>query len=278
MSNQFRYDSDELGTVAVKVRADSANKINRCLQLQRIAADSGFPCARPVTDADTLESGLVVSAETWRPGGKMHIGGGQSFTTRSAKLLAELARIFESQSPTGLGSPPPWMHWNPTSGGLWPPIPAIDAMNQDFVPGYVHKIALAVSKRLERAELPLTVGHGDWESQNLRWTDDHPWAVHDWDSLVALPEAAIVGAASGAFASTTIPTLAPVECSAEFIGSYQLARGRSFTEVELEVAWAASLWPALHNARGECLFQSPPIALDALTLQAPERLQRAGIR
>lgn len=151
-------------------------------------------------------------------------------------------------------------------------------MNHAVVPDRVHNIARAVSDRLARTELPLVVGHGDWESQNLRWNDDHPWAVHDWDSLVALPEAAIVGAASGAFASTTIPTLATVECSEEFIGSYQLARRRSFTEVELEVAWAASLWPALHNARGESLFHSRPVALDALTLQAPERLRRAGVR
>ncbi|WP_237762722.1 phosphotransferase [Arthrobacter sp. ERGS1:01] len=243
-----------------------------------MAADAGFPCARPVTDADQLGPGLVVSAETWRPGGTMHAGGGRPFAARSAELLANLTGILETQSPTGLGPPPPWMHWNPPTGRLWPPNPAIDAMDQDLVPDRVHATARAVSERLARAELPLVVGHGDWESQNLRWNDDHPWAVHDWDSLVALPEAAIVGAASGAFASTTIPTLAPIEWSEEFIGSFQLARGRSFTEEEREVAWAASLWPALHNARGESLFHSPPVTLDALTRQGRERLHRAGVR
>lgn len=227
---------------------------------------------------DTIGPGLVVSAETWRPGGTMHVGGGRSFAARSANLLAELAGLLESPSPTGLGPPPPWMHWNPRTGGLWPPNSVIDAMNHDAVPGCVHKMARAVSERLARTELPLVVGHGDWESQNLRWNGDRPWAVHDGDSLVALPEAAIAGAASGAFASTTIPTLATVECSEEFIGSYQLDRGRSFIEGELEVAWGASLWPALHNARGESLFASRPVELDALTLQASERLRRAGVR
>lgn len=56
--------------------------------------------------------------------------------------------------------------------------------------------------RLAQVVLPLIVGHGNGESQNLRWQGSRPWAVHDWDSLVALPEEAIDGAASGAFAST----------------------------------------------------------------------------
>ncbi|POH57520.1 hypothetical protein CVS28_15850 [Arthrobacter glacialis] len=277
MSHQFLYDSDEQGIVVVKVRSDSADRISRCLQIQRIAADADFPCARPLTGADLLGPGLVISAETWIPGGEMYSGEGVSFANRSARLLAGLMEILESQSPTGLGSPPPWMHWNPPTGGLWPTNPEIDAMDQGLVPDHVHVIARAVSERLTQGVLPLAVGHGDWESQNLRWQGLRPWAVHDWDSLVALPEAAIVGAGSGAFASTAIPTLATIESSEKFIDSYQQARGRRFTEEEQEVAWAASLWPALHNARGESLFQSPPVALDALTCQAPERLQRAGV-
>lgn len=277
MSRHFRYDSDEQGTVAVKIRSDSTDRISRCLQIQRIAADAGFPCARPLTGADFLEPGLVISAETWLPGGEMHTGGEMSFADRSAKLLADLMEVLEPQSPTGLGAPPPWMHWNPPTGGLWPPNPVVDAMDQGLVPGDVHAFARAVSQRLAQGRLPLVVGHGDWESQNLRWQQGLPWAVHDWDSLVALPEAAIVGAASGAFASTAIPTLATIESSERFIDSYQQARGRWFTQEEHEFAWAASLWPALHNARGESLFQSPPVALDAVTCQAPERLKRAGV-
>lgn len=278
MSNLFRFDSDERGTVAVKVRPDSKDRISRCLRLQAVAADAGFPCARPVTDADRLGPGMVVSAESWRPGGQMHTDGDLPFAGRSASLLADLAGILEVQSPTGLGAPPPWMHWNPPTGSLWPPNPVVHARDQDRVPGHVHAIARTISDRLARATLPLVAGHGDWESQNLRWEGASPWAVHDWDSLVALPAAAVVGAASGAFASTTIPTLASLEGSEEFIDCYEGARGQVFTTEEREVAWAASLWPALHNARGESLFQSPPIALQALTQQVSERLRRAGVR
>jgi hypothetical protein len=278
MSSLFRFDSDERGTVAVKVRPDSRERISRCLQLQTIAADAGFPCARPVTEAGRLSPRMVVSAESWRPGGTMHTDGDVVFAGRSAALLADLARILEVQSPTGLGTPPPWMHWNPPAGGLWAPNPVVDTRDQDRVPGHVHTIARTVSDRLARTALPPVVGHGDWESQNLRWNGASSWAVHDWDSLMALPAAAIVGAASGAFASTTVPTLASLEASEEFIECYERARGQMFTTDEREVAWAASLWPALHNARGESLFQSPPVALHELTRQAPERLRRAGVR
>ena len=58
--------------------------------------------------------------------------------------------------------------------------------------------------------------------------------VHDWDSLDWQPEAALAGAASGAFASDGPPTLAPVESSEAFLAAYQDSRGRRFTAVEQE--------------------------------------------
>jgi hypothetical protein len=100
--------------------------------------------------------------------------------------------------------------------------------------------------------------------------------VHDWDSLAWQPEAALAGAASGTFPGSGPPTLAPVESSAAFLAAYQERRGRSFTAAEREVAWAASLWPAAHNARWEALYGDAPLCVDALREQAAERLRRAG--
>lgn len=276
MSSLFRYEADAGGSFAVKLRAENKLRIRRCLELQAVAAAAGFPCAVPVTGAESLRPGLVISAESWRPGGEMQGADDDSFVQRSAALLAELVSTLAPQRTAGLHPPPPWMHWNPPSGAVWAPGGAVDAMDQGLVPDHVHRIARLVSARLAQSALPDVVGHGDWESQNLRWNGVRPWAVHDWDSLVALPEAAIAGAASGAFASTAVPTLAPVESSDEFLDSYEESRGKAFSEEEREVAWAASLWPALHNARGESLFQSTPVALTALARQARERLRRAG--
>jgi len=61
-----------------------------------------------------------------------------------------------------------------------------------------------------------------------------------------------------------------------FIDEYQLTRGRLFTANEMAVAWAASLWPAAHNARAQALFGHRPVAAEALRAQAGERLARAG--
>jgi hypothetical protein len=43
-----------------------------------------------------------------------------------------------------------------------------------------------------------------------------------------------------------------------------------------QVAWAASLWTALHNARAEALHGSRPVALAAVRTQAADRLRLAG--
>ncbi len=120
------------------------------------------------------------------------------------------------------------------------------------------------------------LGHADFEAQNVRWHDGDIWAVHDWDSLAWQPEAALAGAASAAFASASPPTLAPIESSAAFLDTYQDLRGRRFTAEEQEIAWAASLWTAAHNARWEALHGDPPVSGDAVRAQAAERLRRAN--
>jgi len=119
------------------------------------------------------------------------------------------------------------------------------------------------------------LGHADFEAQNLRWHGQQVWAVHDWDSLAWQPEAALAGAASGSFASAGPPTLAPIESSEAFLVAYQDIRGRLFTAVELEIAWAASVWMAAYNAREQAPHGDTPLPDDAFRTQAAERLRRA---
>jgi hypothetical protein len=89
-------------------------------------------------------------------------------------------------------------------------------------------------------------------------------------------KAAPVGAASGSFASAGPPTLAPIESSEAFLAAYQETRGRLFTAVELEIAWAGSLWMAAYNAREMALCGDSPVGGEALRTQAAERLRRAN--
>ena len=78
------------------------------------------------------------------------------------------------------------------------------------------------------------------------------------------------------FTSAQAPTLAPLESSEAFLSAYQDRRGRRFTREEEEVAWAASLIPAVLDAREEALLKRPPASTTPLSHQAEERLRRAN--
>jgi hypothetical protein len=122
---------------------------------------------------------------------------------------------------------------------------------------------------MRRSILQNVVGHGDWEAQNLRWLTGRPFVIYDWDSVVCLPEAAIIGAAAGAFASSDTPTLASLESSEAFLDAYQSRREHRFTPEEIQVAWAASLWPAIHT-------RAP--SSDSTSSRSPAKRSRTRLR
>jgi hypothetical protein len=171
---------------------------------------------------------------------------------------------------------PPWVRWDHADPGVWPAMEFLDNRDQSVVPAYVTETAERARGRILAAGLPCVLGHADFEAQNMRWHGREVWTVHDWDSLAWQPEAALAGAACGSFASAGPPTLAPVESSVAFLVAYQTIRGRLFTAVEQEIAWAASLWMAAYNAREEALHGSTSVGRDALRVQAAERLRRAS--
>lgn len=109
----------------------------------------------------------------------------------------------------------------------------------------------------------------------MGWRRGEPVAVHDWDSLAWLPEAALAGTAAGVFASHGKPTLAPLQSSATFLDAYGTARGARFSRYEYAIAWAASIWVALHNARDELIYNRPRLSYERLKAQRVERLTRA---
>ncbi|GAA1724282.1 hypothetical protein [Nonomuraea bangladeshensis] len=260
--------------VAVKTRADDGRAAS-CVAAQARLAERGFPCARPLTPAVGVGA-LAVHAEDFRPGGEVLHGDSPDVAVRYAEVFARLMAEL-----TGVTVAPPlpnprWVRWDHTDRGVWPAITFLDERDQSAVPAYVVDTADRARTRMLAAGLPCVLGHADFEAQNLRWHGREIWAVHDWDSLAWQPEAALAGAASGAFASAGPPTLAPIESSEAFLEVYQDVRGRAFTAEEQEVAWAAGLWPAAHNARWEALQGDAPVSGDALRAQAAERLRRAN--
>lgn len=260
--------------VVVKTRPDDG-RATSCVLAQARLAERGFPCARPLTPAVGVGS-LAVHAEEFRPGGDVLRGDSPDvavcYAEVFARLMAELADVTVAPP---LPSPR-WARWDHADPGLWPAIDFLDEKDQSAVPGYVVDTAARARGRILAAGLPCVLGHADFEAQNLRWHGREVWVVHDWDSLAWQPEAALVGAASGTFANAGQPTLAPIESSEAFLVAYQDLRGLMFTAVEQEVAWAASLWPAAHNARWEVLHGQAPLARNALLAQAAERLRRAN--
>jgi hypothetical protein len=276
MSDVIGVLLDDGRSVVIKSRPDEAGRASSCVEVQRALADRGFPVAKPITGVSVIE-GLAIHAEEWRPGGDVLRGDGPEVAAKFGTLLADVMTFTKRLNARPPLPNPVWTLWNHTGQGIWPPYDWHDARaDQVPIPAYLEDTAVRVRGRMRRANLPSVLGHADWETQNLRWKGSQPYAIFDWDSLAWLPEAAIAGAAAGSFASAEQPTLAPLESSAAFLDLYQQTARRAFSFDELQVAWAASLWLAAHNARTEALYGSPPLATQALLDQADARLLLAG--
>ncbi len=262
------------GTDAVvKARVDDGRAL-ACVAAQAQLAGRGFPCARPLTPVTAVGS-LAVHAEEFRPGGEMLRGDSPGVAAQYAELFAWLMAELADVAVAPPLPNPPWVRWDHQDPGVWPAMSFLDDRDQSVVHPYLTDTADRTRRRILAAGLPCVLGHADFEAQNLRWHGREVWAVHDWDSLAWQPEAALAGAASGSFASDRAPTLAPIESSEAFLLAYQDIRGRQFTAVEQQIAWAASLWMAACNAREMALCGSASEGADALRAQAAERLRRA---
>jgi hypothetical protein len=260
--------------VVVKARADDGRAVS-CVAAQARLAGRGFPCARPLTPV-TGAGSLAVHAEEFRPGGDMLRGDSPDVAGCYAELFARLMTELADVTVAPPLPNPPWVRWDHTDPGVWPAMDCLDSRDQSVVPAGVAEVAERARRRILAAGLPCVLGHADFEAQNLRWHGRRVWAVHDWDSLAWQPEAALAGAASGSFASSGPPMLAPVESSEAFLAAYQDIRGRRFTATEQQIAWAASVWMAAYNAREEALYGHTSVGRDTLRAQAAERLRRAN--
>lgn len=250
--------------VVVKRRADEVRRTRHCVDAQRLLAEQGFPCPMPLTEV-VFSGTMAVHAERLVGGGDVESADSPAAAEKSAVLLADLVgRLAALDLPPPLPNPA-WVAWD----SLPEPQATSDA------PAWIEDTSRRVRAKLVGCRLPPVLGHADWEAQNMRWLRGEPLAVHDWDSLAWLPEAALVGTAAGVFASHGEPTLAPIESSAAFLDAYERARDNRFSSYEREIAWAASLWVALRNARDELIFNRPRLSYERLKAQHRERLSRA---
>jgi hypothetical protein len=250
--------------VVVKRRVDASGRSRTCVTAQRLLAEHGFPCPIPLTAA-IIDDGVAVHAEQFVGGGDVESEDSPAAAERSAVLLADLVRILATVDLDPPLPNPEWVHWDALP----------DRQATAAWPAWIEDTTRRLQAKLARCDLQPVLGHADWEAQNMRWQRCRPLAVHDWDSLAWLPEAALAGTAAGVFASHDEPTLAPIESSTAFLRAYEAARAVPFTSYETEIAWAASIWVALHNARDELIYNRPKLSHDQLEAQHVERLTRA---
>jgi Ser/Thr protein kinase RdoA (MazF antagonist) len=250
--------------VVVKRRVDESGRAGRCVTAQRLLAEQGFPCPMPLTDV-IVSDGVAVHAERFVPGGELDAKDTPEVAARSGRLLADLVRRLGALDLDPPLPNPEWVRW--------------DAMPERHttaaVPTWIEDATRRVQAKLAGCDLPPVLGHADWEAQNMRWRHGDPHVVHDWDSLAWLPEAAIAGSAAGIFASHGRTALAPLESSEAFLHAYESERGARFSPYETEIAWAASIWEALLNARDELIYNRPKLSYEQLKAQRVERLARA---
>jgi Ser/Thr protein kinase RdoA (MazF antagonist) len=218
----------------------------------------------PLTDA-IVSDGVAVHAERFVPGGQLETRDTPEAAAKSGRLLADLVRRLATLDLDPPLPNPEWVRWDAT--------PEREAAVA--VPPWIDDAIRRVQIKLAGCDLLPVLGHADWEAQNIRWRNGEAHVVHDWDSLAWLPEAAIAGSAAGIFAIHGATTLAPLEGSEAFLHAYEDERGAPFSPSETEIAWAASIWEALHDARDDLSYDRPKLSYERLKAERVERLTRA---
>ena len=262
--------------VVVKARPFDP-RIVGCVQVQTSLADAGFPCPEPLTPATRVD-GMTVTAETEMSGGSPRPtdAGAAPFASLLARLIASAPAVTAVPS---LTPSPPWAGWDHAGRRLWPDL---DEHGHDLnlvdVPRWVDDAARLVRDRLTSTLEPGCIGHGDWEPQNIRWSGSEALVVHDWDSVIAQPENAIVGLAAAMWAREDgSDPIASVAQTADFITSYQRAAEHAWDASQVRDAWAAGLWVGLTFAKQDAAEGGSEHA-DRLATELEERLDLAALR
>jgi len=261
--------------VAVKVRPFE-ERLAGCLAVQMALGRAGFPCPAPLAGLARI-SGYAVTAETLIADGDVlaPASGSASFAALLAEMIATAPAVADVPS---LSPSPPWTGWDHPGARLWPDRDDHrQDLNQVEGPGWIDRAAQQVRQQMLSYHAPPRIGHGDWESQNIRWRCGRPLAVHDWDSVIAQPEEAIVGLAAAVWPAAGGPgEAASVAQTAEFISAYQVAARQTWTARQVQTAWTAGLWVRLFNAKKDAADGGGP-QLDRLANEILERLSRAGL-
>lgn len=265
--------------VVVKIRPENP-RLDACHEVHRVVWSAGFPCPEPLTSPIPLGD-QVASAEVFMPGGRAGRHDDPWLAAATASELRRLILLAPRNAEVGSVAPPPaWAGWSDPHADPWPVPDEGQPLNDDPATEGLRPLVRALNEVLCSTRLPSVVGHCDWYQGNLRWEAGTLFAADDWDSIAVLPEAAFAGCSAVSY----LPAPdgedpdrpgAGIEETESFLELYATARGRSFSEEEIRVAWAAGLWQRVYDAAKYLVAGRPEKAADQLR-DAGERRRRAG--
>lgn len=222
-------------------------RLRAVTHLQNRLAARDFGCAY-VLCGPTLTDGVPAVVEEYLPvtsSGDPHDPAARA--GMAGGLAGQIALLREEDGSALVTGRPAWANWD---SGAWPEphVPVFDFTAPEAGFEWLDEVADAMACRLTALDAAPVVGHSDWVWQNVCVRAGRFVAGFDWDSLVFLPESAVVGLAAGAFSQGSPDAPSAVEVDA-FIADYETARGAEFGS-EREIV-AAATWVRCFNARCE---------------------------
>ncbi len=243
---------DERSVVFKAYQPQWEERFLRAVQrVQRVVADTGFPCPTPVAGPLRVGRGwATVESHLRDPGPGEGIDARN--LERSSAGLVRLLRAAAGSGDDGLELHPHRM----AEGDLYPVPhnPIFDFRGTAHGAEWIDDWARRALPRRVSGTLPPVVAYMDWSARNVRMTPTEIVAVYDWDSVTMASEATTAGQAAATWRSTgdTADVNAPDAGEIElFIRSFARALGRPFSPLEMSVARAAAVWVMAYTARCE---------------------------
>jgi len=226
------------------------------VRIQSAMAEAGYPAPRVLAGLAALGPGMAMLMAFDRSG--------EATDTRKPGVSEAMARglaEFVSLASSHLGETdlPDW-RVRPDEP-LWPKPHNVLFDFEKTAAGaeWIDAIAAPARQRMKQAHSPLVVGHGDWSAKNMRMGEARTGqtgiaVVYDWDSVIRGPETFVVGAAAAHFPVTwelPVPETPELGEMAAFVSAYEGARGRRFTDGDLEEIAAYATFSRAYKARCE---------------------------
>ena len=283
-SQRWGFELADGRVVAVTVRPDSP-RMAACEAAHRLVHDKGIDCPALLAGPEPLgdSPGMVVTAEKWRSDGA--IWPTDDPAGCYGRLQARVVAACAGLDPAPLAPPPQWLAYDHDQPDrLWATAPSVardpERIQRELPPGLA-ATAERARNRLLATTLPDVVGHAELNGVHIRWLDGpHGYPapiVHGWEELAARPEAVLVGCLAANYNELPDASrIAPVTQGRRVLAAYQAESGRTFTDEEVEVAWAASAWVACYNAALEHLRGAAGQVTHQIMTDGAVRLQLAG--